>query len=146
MNKKSFLKSIYLKAIFIPALCILLIMLPLLNGCSKKPVEIQNIILSKNVDINGNPTEESDVFASGTQEIFLVIKITDMKSTDNITAKWTFLDENIEIDSKTFIPEEKFSGNHVFKIKISQGFPFGNYEVSVFLNGKQVKTISFKVE
>ena len=69
-----------------------------------------------------------------------------MKATDNITAKWTFLDEDIEIDSKTFNPEKKFSGSHVFKIKISQGFPFGNYEVRIFLNGRELKTIPFKVE
>ncbi|HAX17913.1 MAG TPA: hypothetical protein DCY00_04890 [Actinobacteria bacterium] len=121
-------------------------MIPAMNGCSEKPLEIQDIVLSKNVDVNGNPTEAADTFASGTKEIFLVIKIENMKTTDNITAKWTFLDENIEIDSKTFIPEEKFSGNHVFRIKISQGFPFGNYEATVFLNGKQLETIPFKVE
>lgn len=146
MIKKSFLKSTYLEAAKILILCMLVAVLPSLYACSEKPVEIQDIILSKNVDANGNPTEESDLFASGTKEIFLVIKLTDMKTTDNITAKWTFLDENIEIDSKTFTPEEKFSGNHVFKIKISQGFPFGSYEAKVFLNGRELKTIPFKVE
>ncbi len=146
MNNKSFSKSAYFKTINVLILCLLFSVLPSLYACSEKPVEIQDIILSKNVDANGNPTEESDIFASGTKEIFLVIKVTDMKATDNITAKWTFLDENIEIDSKTFTPEEKFSGNHIFKIKISQGFPFGNYEASVFLNGRDLKTIPFKVE
>jgi uncharacterized protein YfaS (alpha-2-macroglobulin family) len=115
-------------------------------GCSKKPVEIEDIILSKNVDVNGNPTEATDKFPSGTQEIFVVVKVKNMKTTDNLTIKWTFLDEDIEIDSKTFIPEQSFSGNHVFKIKIAQGFPFGNYEASIFLNGKQIKIMPFKVE
>lgn len=115
------------------------------NGCSQKPVEIQDITLSKNVDINGNPTEITDIFASETKEIFLVVKINNLKTTDNLTVKWTFLDKDIEIDNKTFTPEKDFSGNHVFKIKISQGFPFGNYEASIYLNGKLVKTLSFKV-
>ncbi len=81
----------------------------------------------------------------GSREIFLVIKVNNMKTTDNLTVKWTFLDKNVEIDNKTFTPEQNFSGNHVFKIKISQGFPFGNYEVNVFLNGNLVKTLPFKV-
>jgi hypothetical protein len=48
-----------------------------------------------------------------------------MKKTDNISVKWTYLDKDLEIDSKSFAPESDFTGNKIFKIKISQGFPFG---------------------
>ena len=116
------------------------------SGCLKvEPVSIETIILSGSLDANGNPTEESDNFNEGIKEIYLVIKLHDMKNTDNISVKWTYLDKGLEIDSKSFTPENDFTGNKIFKIKISQGFPFGSYEVRVFLNGTHVKTIPFKV-
>ena len=116
------------------------------SGCLKtEPVSIENVILSGSVDDNGNPTAESDNFPEGIKEIYLVIKIKDMKNSDNVSVKWTYLDKGLEIDSKSFTPESDFTGNKIFKIKISQGFPFGNYEVRVFLNGVHTKTIPFKV-
>ena len=116
------------------------------SGCLKvEHVSIENIILSGSVDANGNPTAESSNLNVGTKEIYLVIKLSNMKNTDNISVKWTYLDKGIEIDSKSFTPENEFTGNKIFKIKISQGFPYGNYEVRVFLNGGQVKTIPFNV-
>jgi len=118
----------------------------MVSGCLKtEPVSIENIILSGSVDDNGNPTAQSDNFNEGINEIYLVIKLHNMKNTDNISVKWTYLDKDLEIDSKSFTPEKEFTGNKIFKIKISQGFPFGNYEVRVFLNGVHIKTISFKV-
>ena len=117
-----------------------------LSGCLKaKPVSIENIILSGSVDANGNPTAESGNFNVGIKEIYLVIKLSNMKNTDNISVKWTYLDKGLEIDSKSFTPENEFTGNKIFKIKISQGFPYGNYEVRAFLNGTHIKTIPFKV-
>jgi hypothetical protein len=116
------------------------------SGCLKTvPVSIESIILSGSVDDNGNPTAQSDSFNEGIKEIYLVIKLHDMKNTDNVSVKWTYLDKGLEIDSKTFTPENDFTGNKIFKIKISQGFPFGNYEVRVFLNGIEIKTMPFKV-
>ena len=116
------------------------------SGCLKTvPVSIESIILSGSVDANGNPTAQSDSFNEGVKEIYLVIKLHDMKNTDNVSVKWTYLDKGLEIDSKTFTPENDFTGNKIFKIKISQGFPFGNYEVRVFLNGIEIKTMPFKV-
>ena len=118
----------------------------MLPGCIKtEPVSIENIVLSGSVDDNGNPTAQSDNFNEGIKEIYLVIKLHDMKNTDNVSVKWTYLDKDLEIDSKSFTPEKDFTGNKIFKIKISQGFPFGNYEVRVFLNGIHTKTIPFSV-
>ncbi|MCX6384942.1 MAG: hypothetical protein NTV16_10800 [Actinobacteria bacterium] len=115
-------------------------------GCMKaEPVSIENIILAASVDANGNPTAETSDFKEGTKEIYLVIKVKNMQKTDNISVKWTYLDKGLEIDSKSFTPEGKFTGNHVFKFKVTQGFTFGNYEVRTFLNGTQIKTVSFKV-
>ena len=145
MNKRPFKQSARLKITVFFLLLLVINALPVLNSCTKKFVEIKDIILSKNVDANGNPTEATDLFPSETKEIFLVIKVNNMKTTDNLTAKWTFLDKNVEIDNKTFVPEKSFTGNHVFRIKIAQGFPFGNYEVNVFLNGNLIKTLPFKV-
>jgi len=118
----------------------------LMTGCMEKdPVSVESIILTNSVDDNGNPTAETESFKEGTKEIFLVIKVKNMQKTDNISVKWTYLDKGLEIDTKTFTPEGDFTGNKIFKIIISQGFPYGNYEVRVFLNGAQLKTVPFKV-
>lgn len=137
------IKSIYLLTIVL----IMSIVVPaLVSGCFKKePVSIEGIILTASIDENGNPTAETDHFSEGTKEIFLVIKIKNMQNTDNVSVKWTYLDKDLEIDSKSFKPEDDFTGNKIFKIIISQGFAYGKYEVSVFLNGQQAKTIPFKV-
>lgn len=117
-----------------------------LSGCLKvEPVSIENIILSGGVDANGNPTPESSSFNIGTKEIYLVIKLSNMKNSDNISVKWTYLDKGLEIDSKSFTPEKNYTGSHTFKIIMSEGFPYGNYEVRVFLNGIQIRTIPFNV-
>jgi len=116
------------------------------SGCLKaEPVSIGTIILSASVDANGNPTAESASFNAGTKEIYLVIKLHNMKNTDNLSVKWTYLDKGLEIDSKSFTPANNSTGSHTFKIIMSEGFPFGNYEVRVFLNGTQVRTIPFMV-
>ena len=116
------------------------------SGCMKsEPVSIETIILSASVDANGNPTAESGNFNAGTREIYLVVKLRNMKNTDNLSVKWTYLDKGLEIDSKSFAPENNSTGSHTFKIIMSEGFPFGNYEVRVFLNGTQVRTIPFTV-
>ncbi len=136
-------KSIHL---FITILIISMIIPVFATGCFKKePVSIENIILTGSIDENGNPTAETDSFDESTKEIFLVIKIKNMKKTDNVSVKWTYMDKGLEIDSKSFAPDSNFTGNKIFKIIISQGFTFGNYEVRVFLNGSQVKNIPFKV-
>ena len=133
----------------LPLILILIISITSLifaNGCLKEePASIDEIILTSNLDANGNPIDETDKFKEGTKEIYLVVKVKNMQKTDNISVKWTYLDKGLEIDSKSFIPEDKFNGNKIFKIKISQGFPYGNYEVKVFMNGSQVKSIPFKV-
>ena len=117
-----------------------------LPGCLEvKTVSIDNIILSGSIDANGNPTAESSSFNAGTKELYLVIKLSNMKNTDNISVKWTYLDKGLEIDSKSFTPQNNYTGSHTFKIIMSEGFPYGNYEVRVFLNGVHVKTVSFNV-
>lgn len=137
------IKSIHLLII---AITVSMVMPVFIAGCLKKePVSIENIILTASIDDNGNPTAETESFDENTKEIFLVIKIKNMQKTDNVSVKWTYLDKGLEIDSKSFTPEGNFTGNKIFKIIISQGFTFGNYEVRVFLNGSQVKTIPFKV-
>ncbi|MCE5328773.1 hypothetical protein LLG07_00305 [bacterium] len=137
------IKSIHLLII---AITISMVMPVFITGCLKKePVSIENIILTASIDDNGNPTAETESFDENTKEIFLVIKIKNMQKTDNVSVKWTYLDKGLEIDSKSFTPEGNFTGNKIFKIIISQGFTFGNYEVRVFLNGSQVKIIPFKV-
>jgi len=137
------LKSIHLLTLIL--ICSIVVTISA-TGCIKsESASVESIILTNNVDDNGNPTAETENFKEGTKEIFLVIKVKNMQKTDNISVKWTYLDKGLEIDSKSFTPEGNFTGNKIFKIKISQGFPYGNYEVRIFLNGTQLRTVSFKV-
>ena len=67
MNKRSFKQSARLKITVFFLLLLVITALSALNSCTKKLVEIKDIILSKNVDANGNPTEAADLFASETK-------------------------------------------------------------------------------
>jgi len=142
LKNKSAVKKVFLAALII----LVFISFFIFSSCKQEPFLVEKIILSKGLDSNNNPTEETDSFQGGTKEIYLVIRIQNMKSSDSITVKWTYLDEGLEIDSKSFTPEEKFNGNKIFIIKIAQGFPFGNYEANIFVNGSNYKTIPFTVK
>ena len=115
-------------------------------GCTLGPVEIEEIVVCKNVDDTGKPIEPMDTFPSGTQIVHVSIKINNMTSEDKITTKWNYLETVEEIDTADFTTEESGSGYVSFNLTMDPSFQSGRYNVVVYLNNELIETVEFSVE
>jgi len=135
-------------------------------GCTLGPVEIEEIVVCKNVDNTGKPIEPMDTFPSGTQIVHVSIKINNMTSEDKITTKWNYLETVEEIDTADFTIEKSWltswfqkifkrtsnllsesgSGYVSFNLATDLGFPSGRYNVVIYLNNELIETVEFSVE
>jgi len=115
-------------------------------GCTLGPVEIEEIVVCKNVDDTYKPVEPMDTFPSGTQVVYVSVKINNITPEDKITTKWNYLETGEEISTTDFTTEEAGSGYVSFNLTIDQGFPSGRYNAMVYLNNELIETVEFSVE
>ena len=115
-------------------------------GCTLGPVEIEEIVVCRNVDDTYKPVEPMDTFPSGTQAIYISVKINNMALEDKITTKWNYLETGEEISTTDFTTDKSGSGYVGFNLTIDQGFPSGRYNAMVYLNNELIETVEFSVE
>jgi len=135
-------------------------------GCTLDPVEVEEIVVCKNVDSSYKPVEHTDTFPSGTQAFYISVKINNMTPEDKITIKWNYLETGEEINTADFTIErswftswlgkifkktsnllrESGSGYVSFNLTIDQGFPSGRYNAMIYLNNELAETVEFSVE
>jgi len=115
-------------------------------GCTLGPVEIEEIVVCKNVDDTSKPVEPMDTFPSGTQFVYVSVKINNITPEDKITTKWNYLETGEEINTTDFTTEESGSGYVSFNLTIDQGFPSGRYNAMVYLNNELIETVEYSVE
>ena len=115
-------------------------------GCTLGPVEIEEIVVCKNVDDTYKPVEPMDTFPSGIQAIYISVKINNMTPEDKITTKWNYLETGEEISTTDFTTDKSGSGYVGFNLTIDQGFPSGRYNAMVYLNNELIETVEFSVE
>lgn len=116
------------------------------EALNKEPAAIEEIVICKNVDSNYAPVEPTTNFPSGTSTIYLTVKFKNFTKNDTIGAVWSYLETDKEISAQEFKPEKFGSGYHGFNIKITEGFPSGKYNVSVYFNRDLFKTVEFTVK
>ncbi|MBM3701605.1 MAG: hypothetical protein FJW63_01210 [Actinobacteria bacterium] len=117
-------------------------------GCTLGPVEIEEITVCKNVDSSAKPIEPIDTFPSGTQAIYISVKINNMTPEDKITAKLNYLETGEEI-STTDVTTDKSGSGYMgvgFNLTNDQGFQSGRYNAMVYLNNELIETVEFSVE
>lgn len=115
-------------------------------GCATGPIEITEVVTCKNVDSEYKPVEPGTVFPSGTDTIYVSVKINNMTTEDKITTKWNYLETGEEINTTDFTSEESGSGYIGFSLTVEGGFPSGRYKSVVYLNNEEAKTVEFSVE
>ena len=115
-------------------------------GCTLGPVEIEEIVVCKNVDDTYKPVEPMNTFPSGTQVVYVSVKINNMTTEDKLTTKWNYLETGEEISTTDFTTEEAGSGYVSFNLTIDQGFQSGRYNAMVYLNNELIETVEFSVE
>jgi|SRR3990170_6764015 len=110
------------------------------------PVEVEEITVCKNVDSDYSPIDPTDIFPSGTEIIYVSVKIKNMSREDKLTVKWNYLETGEEINTTDFTTDTPGSGYVGFSITVEGAFPTGRFNAAVYLNNETVETAEFSVE
>jgi hypothetical protein len=110
------------------------------------PVEVESVTICKSVDSNQAPVDPMNIFPSGTQVVYVSVKINNMTTKDKLTTKWNYLETGEEFGTADITTEEPGSGYVGFNLTINQGFPSGRYNTTVYLNNEAQETVEFSVE
>ena len=149
------------RAVFIAALALIITLISPLTGCATNgvsfPTASPSLSLSQATTCESvNPeTEEpvgkTDTFSPDTPEIFCSVKLSNAPSNTAISAEWRYVQteaggENyLLIDTWNRIAE----GTRYISASITRpgaGWPEGNYQLHLSLNGQEASTVSFKVQ
>lgn len=147
----------------ISALCIIPMTLVsiLILGCRQDPgelkekvieafgedeLEITEIVLCRTVAADFTPIEPTEVYPAGTKEIFLSVRFDNLGPENILKARWFFYGTSEVISEQEFQTDKVLSGYNSFNIKVKEGFPPGDYSVSVFLDEELLDEIEFLVE
>lgn len=124
-------------------------MILLTPGCGN--AFISEAALARHIDSQNKPIDVTNTFRMDDEHIYCVFKLNEVKSTTVITAECVLLESDF-----TDVPPITYSqgtikspraGYSSFVISpIGKLFPRGNYQVSLYLNGKKEKVLPFRVE
>jgi hypothetical protein len=98
------------------------------------------------VDSDYKPVDPTDTFPSGTQAIYISVKINNMTPKDKITTKLNYLETGEEISTTDVTTDKSGSGYKCFNLTNDQGFQSGRYNAMVYLNNELIETVEFSVE
>ena len=117
-----------------------------LIGCSQEPVSIESITISRDIGEDFVPIDPTDEFALGTSVIYISVKVKNMTPEDKLTVVWNYLETGTEISITDLFLDKRGSGFQCFPLKSAQGFPSGNYNALIYLNGELYETLKFLVK
>jgi len=112
----------------------------------KGPSEVEDAVVCKNIDSNYAPIDPTDIFPSGTDEIYISIKFKNFTNKDSLKVVWKYVETGEDISTQEFSPQESGSGYHSFIIRVAEGFPSGRYNVKLYFNGNLYKSSDFTVQ
>ncbi|HTE15441.1 MAG TPA: hypothetical protein VK642_10230 [Burkholderiales bacterium] len=109
-------------------------------------VSVTNITLGKAIGADKKVTAATDTFAKG-DTIYAAVETTGSGNAD-LKAKWTFIKGDKVADVSDSAETIAASGPAVTSFKVSKpsGWPPGDYQVEISLNGKSVGTKKFSVK
>jgi len=113
---------------------------------------IKSIVLTSAVDLQGKPTRNtSSVFSTEDPDIFASVVFSGMPVKSEFEGRWIYVDAARTI--KTYQKSILGDGTFAFSINAKadswipvKKWPTGKYELQVYLNGEQIKTIPFTVQ
>ncbi|MDD3777707.1 MAG: hypothetical protein PHN32_08905 [Actinomycetota bacterium] len=125
---------------------VVLVLTILLGGCAQQPLSIKEVYLCKSVNENNSPLEMPNILPADIKNIYLSVNIENITPEDELKVAWTYLDTGDVIQEQVSRVDKKGSGYLSFNINISEGFPSGNYQAEVFLNGELFEELEFSVK
>ena len=109
-------------------------------------VTLSSVSLGKSVGADKKVTAASEVFAKG--DTIHASVDTNGTGSATLAAKWTYSKDDksapVKEDSATITPTGPATTD--FHIAKPDGWPLGNYQVEILIDGKSVATKSFKVQ
>ena len=149
MKKKRFLLAA------IAVLTVGLLALPLMS-CSAEvsftTAKLSEATMAKGVDETTlKPVEKTDTFSTDTPEIFLSAKFSNAPSETEIASEWIYVEGEIA-DLKDYLIDTvsvEVSGTDYLYFSMpvpDQGWPRGQYQVVLYIDGEEAETVSFTVE
>ena len=123
------------------------------TGASEEPapsptataeVEVTEVSLGRAIGADKTVTEPTTTFGP-TDTIYASVRTEGTAASSMISARWTFEDGQVVDESSQSIAP---TGPEVTEFHVSNpaGWPVGNYEVAISLDGQPVETQSFTVE
>lgn len=113
---------------------------------------LSNATMCTSVDTGTRePIEPTNVFSPDTPEIYCSVKLSNVPTNSEISAQWIYVKGELE-DLSDFLIDEmsvKAGGTRYLSFsetKPENGWPTGDYQVKLYLNGKQKTSATFKVE
>jgi hypothetical protein len=107
--------------------------------------------MSRHVNkITAQPDQPTDNFTPTTPEIFCSVKLSNAPADTEVKAKWVYLGGEAEdmANQVLYESEGKFEGPRYlsFSLTYDTAWPRGDYEVVLYLNGKEQLRVPFTVQ
>lgn len=113
---------------------------------------LSEITMAKSVDeTTYKPIEKTATFGVDAPEIFLSAKFSNAPSDTEIMAEWVYVEGEAE-DLRDYLIDAVsiyVAGTDYLSFSLSmpeQGWPRGQYEVILYIDGEEVETVSFTVQ
>lgn len=114
------------------------------TAVAEEAVEVAGVTLGTAVGADNRVTEETGTFRP-TDTIYASVETEGVAPSAELTARWTYQDgQTVDESSRTIAP----NGPEVTEFHVSKpdGWPTGDYEVVILLDGREADRASFTVE
>ncbi len=148
-KKKKKGKGCLTTILVIASILIVLVIVAALNGgeIDFTTAGITNVQTATQIDqATSKPIGVTNTFATSAPVIYATASVKNSPMDTVIKSEWWYPDSNILIDQaeiKTTMPNQNF---YFSLSRPNNGFPPGNYEVKLFIDGKEDKIVKFTVK
>ena len=113
----------------------------------KEEASISDVAVAEEIDDEGKPVEVVDELTPDTEVFYGTFEVSNALPSDEIKTELYFVDNDHLVLSETIPVNGFYSGPaHVSYTKPHDGWPAGDYEVRVLLNGEEVGSAAFSVK
>ncbi len=147
---KKLVSSLVVITVFIVALVIA--SMPLIGcGSSSSEASLNKVTLASSVDKDNKPVDATSLFSSDDPAIYCSVEFSSIPDDSQLKADWVYLRGELDGVTNQTIDSVNMSaeGSGYIATDLSRpdnGFPAGNYEVILYLNGEEETREPFQVQ
>jgi hypothetical protein len=126
----------------LPRATVILILATLAGACGSRPLSVTAIQLGRSLNPDHSVAQFSTVFAPD-DTVYLSV-LTTGGGSGTIGVRWTYGSKVIGEPTKRVAGQDVAATD--FPLRSTGGFPVGNYQAEILVDGKSVGTRTFRVE